>query len=221
MYDSTYICNLENWYWWTCLQGRNRDRHQLSRLAASFLVEACHLLVVARGIYFSDQGLYLGLLDCELGVLATGPPGKSLWRNFRKELGRTNRESTCIRLLEVLKKRWTPVILMDAKWGCWAAGTLWTVTQLLWVPLLTQPELRRAFLPPGDLTSSGSPVIYPAPGAGSDSTGLPICSTQVFSRAHTCLAFSVFHTLWLGNHHSRNTNRELGVWQVVGIRRRE
>ena len=110
---------------------------------------------------------------------------------------------------------------MDAKWGCWAAGTLWTVTQLLWVPLLTRPELRRAFLPPGDLTSSGSPVIYPAPGAGSDSVGLPIRSTQVFSRTHTCLAFSVCHTLWLGNHHSRNTNRELAVWQVVGTRRRE
>ena len=191
-YDNTYICNLENWYWWTYLHGRNRDTNLESRLAASFLVEACQLLVVACGVYFPDQGLHLGLLDWELGVLATGPPEKSLWRNFRKELGRTNRESTCIRVLEVPKKRWTPVILMDAKWGCWAAPkTLWTVTQLLWVPLLTQPELGRTSLPPGDLPSSGSPVIYPAPGAGSDWIGLPIRSTQLFCRAHTCLAFSV------------------------------
>ena len=80
---------------------------------------------------------------------------------------------------------------MDAKRGCWAApGTLWTVAQLLWVPL-TQPELRSTSFPPGDLLSSGSPVIYPAPGAGSDWIGLPIRSTQLFCRAHTCLAFSV------------------------------
>ena len=25
LYINTYICNLEKWYWWTYLHGRNRD----------------------------------------------------------------------------------------------------------------------------------------------------------------------------------------------------
>ena len=43
----------------------------------AFLVEACKLLVAACGIYFLDQGSNLGPLHWELGVLATGPSGKS------------------------------------------------------------------------------------------------------------------------------------------------
>ena len=39
---------------------------------------ACKLLVAACGIYFPDQGLNLGPLHWESGVLATGPPGKFL-----------------------------------------------------------------------------------------------------------------------------------------------
>ena len=31
-YINTYRCNLEKWYWWTCLQGRNRDADIESRL---------------------------------------------------------------------------------------------------------------------------------------------------------------------------------------------
>ena len=42
------------------------------------LVVAYELLVVARGIWFPDQGSNLGPLNWELGVLVTGPPGKSL-----------------------------------------------------------------------------------------------------------------------------------------------
>ena len=38
-------------------------------------------LAAASGIYFPDQGLNLSPLHWELGVLATGPPGKS-WFNF-------------------------------------------------------------------------------------------------------------------------------------------
>ena len=39
---------------------------------------AYELLVLACGIYFSDQALNPGWLHGELEVLATGPPGKSL-----------------------------------------------------------------------------------------------------------------------------------------------
>ena len=35
------------------------------------------VLVAAYGIWFPDQGLNLGPLHWEPGVLATGPPGKS------------------------------------------------------------------------------------------------------------------------------------------------
>ena len=43
------------------------------------------VLVAAYGIYFPDQGLNPGILHCELGVLATGPPGKSLLPYSRLE----------------------------------------------------------------------------------------------------------------------------------------
>ena len=46
------------------------------------LVVACDLLVVAYGILLPDQGLYLGPLHWEYGVLATGPTGKSLPQYF-------------------------------------------------------------------------------------------------------------------------------------------
>ena len=39
---------------------------------------SCELLVLACGIYFSDQGLNPGWLHGELKILATGPPEKSL-----------------------------------------------------------------------------------------------------------------------------------------------
>ena len=37
------------------------------------------LLAVACGIWFPDQGSNSSCLQWELGVLATGPPGKSLF----------------------------------------------------------------------------------------------------------------------------------------------
>ena len=37
------------------------------------------VLVAAHGIEFPDQGWNVGPLHWKLGVLATGPPGKSLW----------------------------------------------------------------------------------------------------------------------------------------------
>ena len=40
-------------------------------------VVACRILVAACGIYFPDQGSDLGPLRWKLGVLGTGPPGKS------------------------------------------------------------------------------------------------------------------------------------------------
>ena len=40
------------------------------------LLVACELLVVVRGIWFPGQGLNLGPLHWELGVLATGPARK-------------------------------------------------------------------------------------------------------------------------------------------------
>ena len=43
------------------------------------LMTACRLLVVSCGIEFPDQGSNLDPLHGELGVLATGPPGKFLW----------------------------------------------------------------------------------------------------------------------------------------------
>ena len=39
------------------------------------LVAACGLLVVTCGIWFPDQGLSLGPLHWEKGVLMTGPSG--------------------------------------------------------------------------------------------------------------------------------------------------
>ena len=49
------------------------------RLTQDILVAAHKLLVVAFGTKFPDQELNLGPLHWELGVLAPGPPGKSLW----------------------------------------------------------------------------------------------------------------------------------------------
>ena len=46
------------------------------------LVAACKLLVIARGIWFPDQGSNLGPLHWEHGVLATRPPGKSQKKPF-------------------------------------------------------------------------------------------------------------------------------------------
>ena len=32
LYINTYICNLEKWYWWIYVQGRNRDTYILNGL---------------------------------------------------------------------------------------------------------------------------------------------------------------------------------------------
>ena len=48
----------------------------------NLLVAACKLLVVVCGIYFPDQGSNLGPLHWEHGVLAIGPPGKSIKKTF-------------------------------------------------------------------------------------------------------------------------------------------
>ena len=45
---------------------------------AGSLLVACKLLAAAYGIQFSNQGSNSGPLHWEYGVLATGPPGKSL-----------------------------------------------------------------------------------------------------------------------------------------------
>ena len=45
-------------------------------------IALCKLLAVLCGIQFPDQGLNRGHLRWECGVLATGPPGKSLFRLF-------------------------------------------------------------------------------------------------------------------------------------------
>ena len=50
---------------------------QLQYMGYSVLAVACKLLVVAYGIPFPNQGLNLGSLHWENGVLATGPPGNS------------------------------------------------------------------------------------------------------------------------------------------------
>ena len=47
-----------------------------------FLVVGFELLAVACGIQFSDQRLNLSPLHWEFGILATGPPGKSLFSVF-------------------------------------------------------------------------------------------------------------------------------------------
>ena len=46
------------------------------------LVVAYDLLVVGCGIQFPDQGLNLGPLRWEHGILATGPPGKTHQPNY-------------------------------------------------------------------------------------------------------------------------------------------
>ena len=51
------------------------------------LVTGCKLLAVACGVQFPDQGLNLGLLHLEHGVLATGPPGRSLHSSLDGQLG--------------------------------------------------------------------------------------------------------------------------------------
>ena len=43
-----------------------------------FFFLLCQVLIAACGIQFPDQGANLGPLHWELGVLVTGPPGKSL-----------------------------------------------------------------------------------------------------------------------------------------------
>ena len=50
------------------------------------LVAACELLAVACGIWFLDQGSNPGLLHWELGVLATGPSGKSLLPSLKQAM---------------------------------------------------------------------------------------------------------------------------------------
>ena len=50
---------------------------QSSLQHAGSLVVACRLLAVACGIQFPDQGLNLGPLHWECGILATGQSGKS------------------------------------------------------------------------------------------------------------------------------------------------
>ena len=50
--------------------------------ARELLVVTWRLLVAACGIQFPDEGLNLGRLHWERGVLATGPPVKSQARAF-------------------------------------------------------------------------------------------------------------------------------------------
>ena len=50
---------------------------QLWHTGSPIFVGACGIFA-AQGIWFPDQGLSLGPLHWEHGVLATGPPGKSL-----------------------------------------------------------------------------------------------------------------------------------------------
>ena len=54
------------------------------------LVVAFKLLVAACGIYFPDQGSNQGPLNLELGVLAAGPPRKSLHLKFNSPLSSVN-----------------------------------------------------------------------------------------------------------------------------------
>ena len=51
--------------------------HLVFVVACGVFVVACRLLAVACGIQFPNQGLNLGPLHWERGVLATRPPGKS------------------------------------------------------------------------------------------------------------------------------------------------
>ena len=55
----------------------------LSGSMQDLLIPACELLVAACGIQFPDQELNLGPLHWELGILATGPPGKSFLFFFK------------------------------------------------------------------------------------------------------------------------------------------
>ena len=56
------------------------------------------VLVVACGILFPDQGLKLGPLHQELGILATGPPVKSPRRglNFGKYVCNPTKDSVSL-----------------------------------------------------------------------------------------------------------------------------
>ena len=65
-----------------CLSLGIQDLHSLLQYVGS-LVSACKLLVEACGIQFHNQGLNLGPLLWECGVLATGSPGKSLHYYFK------------------------------------------------------------------------------------------------------------------------------------------
>lgn len=52
-------------------------RPLLQHAESSIFFAGCELLAAAWGIWFPNQGLNPSLLHWELGVLATGPPGKS------------------------------------------------------------------------------------------------------------------------------------------------
>ena len=66
---------------------KRNELHKTETMFSSFKKKYLFLwlsqvLVAACGIQFPDQGLNPSPLHWELGVLATGPPGKSLFLHF-------------------------------------------------------------------------------------------------------------------------------------------
>ena len=53
------------------------SNHYYYYLIFIYFLWLCQVPVAARGIRFPEQGLDLGPLHWEHGILATGPPGKS------------------------------------------------------------------------------------------------------------------------------------------------
>ena len=84
-----HILFTQSWGWWSLTQ---LAHHQFLWLkegspAGSLFIWLHQVLVAVCGILFSDQGLNLCPLHWEYGVLATGPPGKSLMVRFDVGIG--------------------------------------------------------------------------------------------------------------------------------------
>lgn len=71
---------------------------------------------ISPGFFILNHGLF-AINNFFKWCMGTGRKKKQdvkiFRRNFKKELGRANRESTCIMLLKILRKRYTTMVITD------------------------------------------------------------------------------------------------------------
>lgn len=155
-------------------------------------------------------------------------------KNFQKEIRQGQRGEYLV-WIELFKEekdahQWS-LWMKDydkAMWECWAAlRTLWAVVQLIWISVPTRPELSGTQPSQEDLSPSWSSSIYST--QETDLLDWFAIVQHTASRRHRFSAshpelfglFDAWHSVWLGKHPTRNGNRYLGVFQVVGAQRRK